>query len=194
MALALLAAIGHLIVAASATNIKWTAGDNQNTEAHRAPRSQKYWDEHKIKRPDYGKTDAEVWAERLKSLQTLNPTLASWQSLLIAFVCILSAAAWWWSSSRSSSATTGGRFSKAPDLTPEQLALLREARLSRFAESNVEGESDSAEQPALGQQQTENEAGTALLAAGTTTTATTGDCEPEERAADEGAREAPPAE
>jgi hypothetical protein len=43
--------------------IKWTSTKNDD-EAANAPRSQKYWDEHNIKRPDYAKTDAEVWAER----------------------------------------------------------------------------------------------------------------------------------
>ena len=48
------------------TQIKWTAASNQdkNDPAANAPRSQKYWDEHGIKRPDYAKTDAELAAER----------------------------------------------------------------------------------------------------------------------------------
>jgi hypothetical protein len=45
------------------TDIKWTSTQNDDAAAN-APKSQKYWDENNIKRPDYAKTDAEVWAER----------------------------------------------------------------------------------------------------------------------------------
>jgi hypothetical protein len=45
------------------TSIKWTS-TQKDDEAANAPKSQKYWDENNIKRPDYAKTDAEVWAER----------------------------------------------------------------------------------------------------------------------------------
>lgn len=51
---------------AEATNVQWQENNNvspENKDAHYAPRSQKYWDEHGIKRPDYAKTDAEVAAE-----------------------------------------------------------------------------------------------------------------------------------
>ena len=51
----------------SATQVKWQPNNNikpENQAAHNAPRSQKYWDENNIKRPDYAKTDAEVAAER----------------------------------------------------------------------------------------------------------------------------------
>lgn len=46
-----------------AMDIKWTS-TQKDDEAAKAPKSQKYWDEHNIKRPDYAKTDAEVRAER----------------------------------------------------------------------------------------------------------------------------------
>jgi len=51
---------------AIATNIKWTPGAVRPSEsdAHNAPRSQKYWDEHGIERPDYAKTDQEIALER----------------------------------------------------------------------------------------------------------------------------------
>ena len=51
----------------SATQVKWQPNNNikpENQAAHNAPRSQKYWDENNIKRPDYAKTDAEIAAER----------------------------------------------------------------------------------------------------------------------------------
>lgn len=45
--------------------VKWTSGDNSGAHAS-APRSQKYWDEHNLNKnkPDYAKTDAEVFFER----------------------------------------------------------------------------------------------------------------------------------
>jgi hypothetical protein len=49
------------------TQVKWSSNDNvshKDRAAHDAPRSQKYWDEHGIERPDYAKTDAEIAAER----------------------------------------------------------------------------------------------------------------------------------
>ena len=53
--------------AVSAQQIKFTSNENiqeKHKEAHYAPRSQKYWDENNIERPDYAKTDAEIMAER----------------------------------------------------------------------------------------------------------------------------------
>ena len=58
------------IIFAAATNVQWTGNDNvspEHKDAHNAPRSQKYWDEHGIERPDYAKTDAEIAAERRKN-------------------------------------------------------------------------------------------------------------------------------
>ena len=55
------------LLSASATNVKFIENKNiapEHIDAHTAPRSQKYWDEHNIKRPDYAKTDAELRAER----------------------------------------------------------------------------------------------------------------------------------
>jgi hypothetical protein len=55
------------------TNVKWTGNQDPNApEASRVPRSQKYWDEHKIERPDYAKTDAEIFQERIMSDESLN--------------------------------------------------------------------------------------------------------------------------
>lgn len=66
----------------SATNIKWTGGgdhqipqtgrtNKQGESAQTAPRSQKYWDEHGIERPDYAKTDTELAHDR-RVKQTTN--------------------------------------------------------------------------------------------------------------------------
>ena len=47
------------------TDITWTPGQNDPKDAAQtAPKSQKYWDDHGIKRPDYAKTDAEIAHER----------------------------------------------------------------------------------------------------------------------------------
>jgi hypothetical protein len=73
------------------TNIKWTAGDgtaatardhrrdNGKEDARTAPRSQRYWDEHGIERPDYAKTDAELASERRQSSSASgkSPTLTT---------------------------------------------------------------------------------------------------------------------
>jgi hypothetical protein len=57
----------------TATEVKWTAsttaaldanGQRLKETAATAPRSQKYWDEHNIERPDYAKTDAELAHEK----------------------------------------------------------------------------------------------------------------------------------
>mmetsp|Transcript_25316 Transcript_25316/g.45622 ORF Transcript_25316/g.45622 Transcript_25316/m.45622 type:complete len:219 (-) Transcript_25316:34-690(-) len=55
------------LIFAEATNVNWQGNPNISPEhkaAHNAPRSQKYWDEHGIERPDYAKTDAEIAADR----------------------------------------------------------------------------------------------------------------------------------
>jgi hypothetical protein len=51
-------------LALATTNVKWTAGDTNGHAAATAPRSQKYWNDHNIERPDYAKTDAEIAMER----------------------------------------------------------------------------------------------------------------------------------
>jgi len=50
-----------------ATKVQWQGNDNvppHHEAAHNAPRSQKYWDEHGIERPEYAMTDAEIRAKR----------------------------------------------------------------------------------------------------------------------------------
>eukprot|EP00581_Thalassiosira_minuscula_P012475 CAMPEP_0183726904 /NCGR_PEP_ID=MMETSP0737-20130205/24390_1 /TAXON_ID=385413 /ORGANISM="Thalassiosira miniscula, Strain CCMP1093" /LENGTH=196 /DNA_ID=CAMNT_0025958375 /DNA_START=40 /DNA_END=630 /DNA_ORIENTATION=+ len=61
------------IIFAEAADVQWKGNDNVSPEhkaAHEAPRSQKYWDEHGIERPDYAKTDAEIAAERRQRGET----------------------------------------------------------------------------------------------------------------------------
>lgn len=62
-----------------ATDVKWQAATDTDVEqAHKAPRSQRYWDEHGIERPDYAKTDAELAVE--------NPNSQKWYALGIFFL------------------------------------------------------------------------------------------------------------
>jgi hypothetical protein len=70
MALLLFSPHGSIPTTTAETQIKWTAASNtaaseKNDPARTAPKSQRYWDEHQIPRPDYAKTDAEIAAERM---------------------------------------------------------------------------------------------------------------------------------
>ena len=79
-------------VVVNAQQIKFTSNENiqeKHKEAHYAPRSQKYWDEHNIERPDYAKTDAEIMAERgerIGSSKLLSIAVISAISFLIFLV------------------------------------------------------------------------------------------------------------
>ena len=83
-----------------ATDIKWHAGgdgggdeDPEVRAAKNAPRSQRYWDEHNIKRPDYAKTDAEVAAERWAALTEKFPPFAGAGALVLLLLLLAGAAA-----------------------------------------------------------------------------------------------------
>jgi hypothetical protein len=54
------------IITVPATEVTWTsnAEPGNHDPAKTAPRSQRFWDEHNIERPDYAKTDAEIAAEK----------------------------------------------------------------------------------------------------------------------------------
>lgn len=74
-----------LVTASTATHVKWTGAQyDPKDRAATAPRSQKYWDKHKIKRPEYAKTDAEVRAERGESSIGTNTSI--W--MVIAACCL----------------------------------------------------------------------------------------------------------
>lgn len=63
--------LSTLIQPSIATNVKWTGNTDPNApEAAKVPRSQKYWDENNIERPDYAKTDAEILQEKLVKLNS----------------------------------------------------------------------------------------------------------------------------
>ena len=60
-----------IIVEVQSTNVKWSGNNDPNApEAARVPRSQKYWDENNIERPDYAKTDAEILQERFVKMKS----------------------------------------------------------------------------------------------------------------------------
>lgn len=52
-----------LVFFVQATEIKWKGTSSGDDPAKTAPKSQRYWDTHKITRPDYAKTDAEIAKE-----------------------------------------------------------------------------------------------------------------------------------
>eukprot|EP00956_Cyclotella_meneghiniana_P032329 scaffold88325_cov53-Cyclotella_meneghiniana.AAC.2 len=72
----LLSALPLLIIIATtagATQVSWSGNNNvdpKHKAAHAAPRSQRYWDENNIERPDYAKTDAEIASERRRRGET----------------------------------------------------------------------------------------------------------------------------
>jgi len=55
-----------IIYPGQSINVKWTGNNDPNApEAAKVPRSQKYWDENNIERPDYAKTDTEIFQEKV---------------------------------------------------------------------------------------------------------------------------------
>mmetsp|Transcript_28181 Transcript_28181/g.39644 ORF Transcript_28181/g.39644 Transcript_28181/m.39644 type:complete len:155 (-) Transcript_28181:353-817(-) len=68
------------------TDVKWTPANNDDKDnrAATAPRSQKYWDEHGIERPDYAKTDAEIAFERGETSSTSKKIF--WLGAFLAIV------------------------------------------------------------------------------------------------------------
>lgn len=94
----LVVVVGYFVVAAlhstttaslvvRGTEIRWTRNNHdRDIPAHTAPRSQRYWDKHKIPRPDYAKTDAEIAAERGLPSQSWGTGGALLIPLLVIFV------------------------------------------------------------------------------------------------------------
>lgn len=76
---------------AGASEVRWQGANDVNTDpAHTSPRSQKYWDEHGIERPEYGKTDGEIAQG--------SPERTSWATAGIVFLvcCIVGVLAGMW--------------------------------------------------------------------------------------------------
>lgn len=80
----------YFSIFASGANVQWTSNENvkeEHKDAHYAPRSQKYWDEHNIERPDYAKTDAEIAAERGEHVISSN--LLRYTLIFVIAACLV---------------------------------------------------------------------------------------------------------
>lgn len=113
------------------TEIVWKGTSNDDDPAKSAPKSQRYWDEHNIERPDYAKTDAEIAAERGEILPSYAAT---------AIVILLIAGLIYLFRERASGQRLGGSgigvigISSQTVLYTQQVdgERTREARLARF--------------------------------------------------------------
>ena len=137
----------------AATSIKWTPadetknGDNKPPNAAAtAPKSQRYWDEHGIERPDYAKTDAEVARERaakykdgIKSAtETLGGKLIIGMTVVaLSYLYLVRAdkivAFWDKGSFRLGGSSNQGRSGYASSFTSSPVASREEARNARLA-------------------------------------------------------------
>lgn len=127
-------------VLVTAQQIKFTSNENiqeKHKEAHYAPRSQKYWDENNIERPDYAKTDAEIMAERGERIGTSKLVSLAVISAISFLIFIVYAFAtdnlemitnkWNWLLER-----IGIRGHRLGTFTKEARMSEKEARLKRF--------------------------------------------------------------
>mmetsp|Transcript_20666 Transcript_20666/g.26734 ORF Transcript_20666/g.26734 Transcript_20666/m.26734 type:complete len:173 (-) Transcript_20666:195-713(-) len=85
---------------AEATTVKWTENSNdpyKDMDAANAPRSQKYWNEHNIERPDYALTEEE-YAEKYGTKRSLTFVGNYWISVLkwvgLVGFCVLCVIPW----------------------------------------------------------------------------------------------------
>lgn len=121
-----------------ATQVKWFGNNNNNKDpAATAPRSQRYWDQHNIQRPDYAKTDAELAAERGDELS--SSTMGLW--ILVGLVVAGVVGTKVYQDRQASGGGVrleGGTSSSSSTLFPKsrnrELSMVeqREARLARF--------------------------------------------------------------
>mmetsp|Transcript_4569 Transcript_4569/g.8811 ORF Transcript_4569/g.8811 Transcript_4569/m.8811 type:complete len:164 (+) Transcript_4569:38-529(+) len=138
------------------TNVKWTGNQDPNApEAARVPRSQKYWDENSIERPDYAKTDAEILLERILSDDSLSVKkivlvlilfTALWIYLIRKYIPGARGQKWGGgvgSSSMSSYYPSNNKYSTALDPRGKNLdETARLARLSKFDSSTSTNKND----------------------------------------------------
>lgn len=122
-----------IIVEVQSTNVKWSGNNDPNApEAAKVPRSQKYWDENNIERPDYAKTDAEILQERFVKMKSETDGMKMF-FVIALFVGIWLALAYKFVFAKggqklgSSSSKIGTGLSHE-----EKLARARNARLARF--------------------------------------------------------------
>ena len=134
----------------ASTDVKWTAAEQDpNDAAATAPRSQRYWDEHGITRPDYAKTDAEIAAER-----RANGDNGSTYYFSPLFICGLligilgGLAAGWYVKKYHPVNSGGGRLGTASDgskkfffsdsANREDEDAIRQARLAHFQQGKLD--------------------------------------------------------
>jgi hypothetical protein len=162
----LIAAFFHIILLVQAailvvvaTEVKWTPNNDGDIDdpAAMAPKSQKYWDEHNIERPDYAKTDAEVMTESIKNATGGNAATSSWIKFLVVVVTVSCPIGYFIVWPRfllhgnghtlgSSSSGGGGLFSwLSGGLSKADPTVTRQARLSKFESSHHENKGGKVE-------------------------------------------------
>jgi Flp pilus assembly protein TadB len=122
-----------VLCSASNAKVKWTPNENvkvEHKDAHYAPRSQKYWDEHNIERPDYAKTDAEIMAERGERIGLSKLLAFAWILCAIVFLTILGFATNIWNWLLEVFGIRGHRLGRAQ--AGNKRVSEKEARLQRF--------------------------------------------------------------
>lgn len=114
------------------TQVKWTAGNSKHKDdpAATAPRSQKYWDENNIKRPDYAKTDYELGVERGGGIANSASSFSPFWILLIVVAAAFVGYQKW--QNQAGERLDGGGSVFKRHLTAEET---RNARLARFDEN-----------------------------------------------------------
>ena len=152
LGLARYVALLSFLLLCRATSIKWTPADetknrdNKANAAATAPKSQRYWDEHGIERPDYAKTDAEVARERaaqykdgIKSAtETLGGKLIIGMTIVaLSYLYLVRGgkivAFWDKGSFRLGGSSNQGRSGYASSFASSQTASREEARNARLA-------------------------------------------------------------
>ena len=119
---------------AQGTQIKWKGTSHGDDPAKSAPKSQRYWDEHNIERPDYAKTDAEIAAERGESLP-IYPAVFIMVLLIVGAIYLLREEATGQRLGGSGTGVMGISLQSQPGLDEGRA---REARLARFENQSVE--------------------------------------------------------
>lgn len=113
----------------NATQVKWTGSTSGNDDpAATAPRSQKYWDENGIKRPDYAKTDAELAADRAERGESSGGLSGLSLALLAGLAAVAYVGRGFYQDSGGARLEGSSSFFKRQLTDVEQ----REARLARF--------------------------------------------------------------
>mmetsp|Transcript_3161 Transcript_3161/g.3921 ORF Transcript_3161/g.3921 Transcript_3161/m.3921 type:complete len:183 (+) Transcript_3161:96-644(+) len=137
-------------------NIKWTAGDNSGKHAS-APRSQRYWNEHNLNKnkPDYAKTDAEVFAEKWgfqdpSTLLKESNLVIGILSFVVLFISVQVLR-----NQLTDYVSSGQKLGTSQQNTPQSLEEVKRqeriSRLAKFEESNKKTPYSEAMAQAMGQ-------------------------------------------